>query len=129
MLIAKRIGFIVKNQQFIISVISYFQSVFSAVLIESRTAFSKVILATMAAYRMACSSMCPPSSVLFSSTTTRLASLSRQRMSILRRLSSQSPNSLLMTNSALIVYTGKVYKAWRLMKAGEDIQAVLGFCF
>lgn len=27
----------------------------------------------------------------------------------------------------LIVYTAKVYKAWRLMKAGEDIQAVLGF--
>ena len=29
--------------------------------------------------------------------------------------------------SGLIVYTAGVYKAWRLMKAGEDIQAVLGF--
>jgi hypothetical protein len=26
----------------------------------------------------------------------------------------------------LIVFTGKVYKTWRLMKAGEDIQATLG---
>lgn len=26
----------------------------------------------------------------------------------------------------LIVYTAAVYKAWRLMKAGEDIQATLG---
>ena len=57
------------------------------------TTCSNVMTEAMAAYRRACSSMWPPSSVRFNSTTTRFASLSSPRMSMRRLLSAQLPNS------------------------------------